>query len=135
MKRISVGFRLAIAGALLLAAAPVIARAQSRSSQGSVSALIGAVSSISAQLAALNAIAGLTTREVQLVNAATILDKSNGPVLNNLFTKRSADITRLQSALGSNTVVMQSLTTANVDLTRVLALDVQPGGNVVVYYR
>ncbi len=135
MKRISVGFRLAIAGALLLAAAPVVARAQSRSSQGSVSALIGAVNSISAQLAALNAIAGLTTREVQLVNAATILDKGNTPVLNNLFTKFGADITRLQSALGSNTVVMQSLTAANVDLTRVLALDVQPGGNVVVYYR
>ncbi|HEY8165244.1 MAG TPA: hypothetical protein VIF83_06785 [Gemmatimonadaceae bacterium] len=135
MKKISVGIGLALTGILLLSAVPVVAHAQARSAQGSVSGFIGAVNSIGTQLAALNALNGLSAREIQLVDAATILDKGNETVLNNLLAKKAGDISRLQTALGTNAVVVQSLAGSNVAINRVVAIDVKPGGNVVVYYR
>jgi hypothetical protein len=135
MKRISIGIGLALTGILLLSAVPVVAHAQARSSQGSVSGLIGAVSSIGTQIVALNSINGLTGREIQLIDAATILDKGNETVLNNLLAKHAAEIGRLQTALGANAVVVQSLGGANVTVSRVVAIDVKPGDNVVIYYR
>jgi hypothetical protein len=135
MKRISIGIGIALTGILLLSAAPVVAHAQARSSQGSVSGLIAAVNSIGTQVAALNTISGLTAREVQLVDAATILDKGNETVLTNLLAKRAPEIGRLQTALSGNPIVLQSLSGANVAVARVVAIDVRPGGNVVVYFR
>jgi len=122
--------------ALALAGVPVSgALAQPPVTQINQGQLIAALNNVNVQVDRVNALNNLTLNDIQVVNVQDVIHNSS--VLNNVL--RDANIQVLQDFLNGslNNNVVQVLNNAlnnnNVNVSRVVAIDVLSGGDVILF--
>ncbi len=126
----------AFAGVLALAGVPVWgALAQPPVTQINQGQLISALNNVNVQVDRVNALNNLTLSDIRVVNVQDVIHNSS--VLNNAL--RDANIQVLQDFLNGslNNNVVQVLNNAlnnnNVNVSRVVAVDVLSGGDVILF--
>ena len=124
----------ALASTLVVAPVP-FAYAQHGSGEPGVASFLSAVNSISDEIEALNAEKNLSSHDIHLVSLQKISNAGNAPVLNKAITRNSGQIAALRDALKANATVMSVLAAGNVSIDQVVAIDVQPGSEIHVFYQ
>jgi hypothetical protein len=120
---------LAAAGvAAALAAAP--AMAANEPTFGQVISSIQASKTGSTQIQSLS-----TVKSVNVVKVNDIAKGDNMKALDEAVNKNQSDITSLRTAMTSNTAVKTALTSANVDVSKVVAAEIASDGILTVYVR
>ena len=134
---------LAAAAAFCVFAAP--ADAQQRDSAGGTIAdapkapalpqVIAAVNTQDAKVESLVAVKDLDASKVRLVDITSMLDEPNGKVLDSLATFHAEPIGKMRTAIQANSVIKPLLEPGNVKPEQIVALDIDSGGNVWLFYR
>jgi hypothetical protein len=124
-----------------IALAPAVASAQSgggnnpNTGQVTVGNLIAALNNISANIGELNALNDLTVSRVRLVDVDNVLNNNNVEALNNALNRNNTEILNLRNVLNDNEIVKNVLNGADIAITRVVAIDVLSGGDVIVFHQ
>jgi hypothetical protein len=111
------------------------ASAQHGSGEPGITSFISAVNSISAEIKSLNAEKSLCVHDIHLVDLQKMSNPGNASVLNKAITRNSGQIALLRDTLKANATVMSALAGGKVSIDQVVALDVQPGSEIHVYYQ
>lgn len=130
--------RLAIPAAVLaLAGVPATGALAQPPVQANQGQLISALNNLNVQINRLNALNNLSLSDIRVVNVQDVIHNSH--VLNNAL--RDANIQVLQNVLNNSVnnnnvqVLNNALNNNNVDVSRVVAVDVLSGGSVIAFYR
>jgi hypothetical protein len=130
---------LALTAAFLIGSATprIVEAQQDRQQAGQVNAgqLISALNNISVQINRLNALNDLTVQNVRVVNVEDVLRGANIEALNNALNRNNVEILNLRNVLNNNTVIQDVLNNADINISRVVSIDVLSGGDVIVFYR
>jgi hypothetical protein len=130
---------LALTSAFLIGSATprIVEAQQDRQQAGQVNAgqLISALNNISVQINRLNALNDLTVQNVRVVNVEDVLRGANIEALNNALNRNNVEILNLRNVLNNNTVIQDVLNNADINISRVVSIDVLSGGDVIVFYR
>jgi hypothetical protein len=97
--------------------------------------LISALNTGAAQLRDVSSLSNLTPSAVNVVNVNDVLH--GVPAFDNALARDMAAVTALQNFLTGGTVaaLTQALSTSNVAISTVVALDVLAGGGVVLFHQ
>lgn len=125
--------------ALLAAATPAVSHAQSAApqtvGQASFGNLIAALNNVAVQIGRLSALNNLSLSHVRVVNVQDLLNGNNVQALNNALNRNNTEILNLRNVLNNNEIIKNALNNNNVNVSRVVAIDVLSGGDVIVFYR
>jgi hypothetical protein len=111
------------------------ASAQHGSGEPGITSFISAVNSISDEIKALNAEKSCCVHDIHLVDLQKLSNPGNASVLNKAVTRNSGQIALLRDTLKANATVMSALLSGKVSIDQVVALDVQPGIAIYIYYQ
>ena len=128
-------FRIVAAVAALTLSVSAVASAQHGSGDPGIASFLSAVNSIGDQLKALSAEKKVSAHDIHVVNVAQLANDGNSVVLNKAIAKNSTQIATLRDALKNNAAVVAALSTANVSVGQVVAIDVDAGSEIHVYYQ
>lgn len=128
-------FRIVAAVTALTLSVSAVASAQHGSGDPGIASFLSAVNSIGDQLKALNAEKKVTPHDIHVVNMAQLANDGNSVVLNKAIAKNSAQIATLRDALKNNPAVVAALSSGNVSIAQVVAIDVDAGSEIHVYYQ
>lgn len=125
----------------LLGAVPGSALAQDKAKksdtqqvgQATFGNLIAALNNIAVEINELEALNGLTVKDVQVVNISDLLKGNNVEALNNALNRNNVEVARLTNVLNNNTVLTDFLKNNNIAVSRVVAIDVLSGGGVTLF--
>lgn len=95
--------------------------------------LIAALNNLAVEINQLEALNGLTVQDVQVVNISDLLKGNNVEALNNALNRNNVEVARLTNVLNSNTVLTDFLRNNNIAVSRVVAIDVLSGGDVMLF--
>jgi aminoglycoside/choline kinase family phosphotransferase len=112
-----------------------VASAQVGSGQPGVAAFLSAVNSTAEELRALGAEKSLSTHDIHVVSLEKISNPGNSATISKAISKNSAQIASLRDALKANGTVTAALSAAGVSVNQVVALDVEPGTGIHIYYQ
>lgn len=134
--------------AIVAVAAPAASEAQSSSAAvtvdvnrqdapGSYGNFIAALNSQAMHRARLARINNLTAAEVTVSDVSTVSSPDNTTAMDNAITRRASATRSTRTALGNNSVVAGVLSSAGIDVSRVVAIRVAGHElrDVTVYYR
>jgi hypothetical protein len=125
----------AVAAVLALAVPASGALAQPSAQQITQGNLVAALNDVNVQLDRVNALNNLTISDVQVVNVQDVLNNSN--VLDNVLRDANVQILQdfLNNSLNNNNVQIlnDALNNNNVSVSRVVAIDVLSGGDVILF--
>jgi hypothetical protein len=125
-----------LAGAAMISLVwSTVAIAQIGSGQPGVAAFLSAVNSTADELRALGAEKSLSTHDIHVVALDKISNAGNSATISKAISKNSAQIASLRDALKANPTVTAALTAAGVSVNQVVALDVEPGTGIHIYYQ
>jgi hypothetical protein len=127
-----------LVGVVGLAAAVAVAEppvAFANSSEPGIANFLSAVNTINDELRALGAEKSISPNDFHVANLRKFTNPGNAAVLAKAIQKNSAQIGVLRDALGKNAIIARVLANASVPIDQVLALDVQPGSESVIYYQ
>lgn len=134
--------------AMVAVAAPTTSEAQGRSAgvtvdvnrqdaPGSYGNFIAALNNQAMHRARLARISNLTAAEITISDVSTIGSPDNTTAMDNAITRRASATRSTRTTLGNNSIVAGVLSTAGIDMSRVLAIRVDGHElrDVTVYYR
>jgi hypothetical protein len=104
-----------------------------RAGQPNWGTLMSSINNSSTEVTELQGLKNLTATNVQVVNVSDLAKGNNMEALHNALQRHDADITKLRTAVGANTVITQQLKSKNIAANRVVAIDVDPTGTVYVF--
>jgi len=104
-----------------------------QTSQATFGNLIAALNNLSVEINQLQALNGLTVQDVQVVNISDLLKGNNVQALNNALNRNNVEVARLTNVLNNNTVLTDFLKNYNIAVSRVVAIDVLSGGDVMLF--
>lgn len=104
-----------------------------QTSQATFGNLIAALNNLSVEINQLQALNGLTVQDVQVVNISDLLKGNNVQALNNALNRNNVEVARLTNVLNNNTVLTDFLKNNNIAVSRVVAIDVLSGGDVMLF--
>ncbi len=112
-----------------------VASAQHGSGEPGIASFLSAVNSISDEIKALNAEKSVTANDIHLVNVANMSNPGNAATLSKVIAKNVAQIAALRNTLGANATIAAKLAAAGVSVDQVVALAVQPGSAIYIFYQ
>ena len=112
-----------------------VARGQVGAGQPSVATFLSAVNSTTEELKALSVEKSVTAHDVHVVSLGKISNEGNSATITKAITKNAAQIEALRSAIRSNATIVGALTAAGVSVDQVVAMDVEPGSEITIFYR
>ena len=134
--------------AMVAVAAPTVSEAQSSSAAvtvdvnrqdapGSYGNFIAALNNQAMHRSRLARINNLTAAEVTVSDVSTVGSPDNTTAMDNAITRRASATRSTRTALGNHSVVAGVLTSAGIDMSRVVAIRVAGHElrDVTVYYR
>jgi hypothetical protein len=125
-----------VAGLAIVAFAwSTVATAQAGSGQPGVVAFLSAVNSTADELKALNAEKSISTHDIHTVSLEKISNAGNTAAISRALARNSAQIAVLRDALKSNQTVVAALSQAGVSIDQVVAIDVDPGSEIHIFYQ
>lgn len=132
-KTLALALTLAATGAAVV---PQTVQAQGQgAAQANFGQLISALNNINVQIDRLNALNDLTVQDVRVVNVEESIKNINVEALNNALNRNNTRILNLRNVLNSNTVVVDVLKNADINVSDVIAIDVLSGGDLILFYR
>lgn len=111
------------------------ASAQHGSGEPGVATFLSAVNSIGEEISALNAEKSVTANDIHLMSIQKLSNDGNVATLNKAIAKNAAQIATLRTALRSNTAVMAKLAAGGVSVDQVIAMNVEAGSEIHVFYQ
>lgn len=121
--------------AIVVFAWSTVAIAQAGSGEPGVVAFLSAINSSADELKALNAEKSISTHDIHTVSVEKISNTGNSAVISKAIAKNAAQITALRDALKTNQTVSAALSSAGVSIDQVVAIDVEPGSEIHIFYR
>ncbi len=121
--------------AVLSLAWSVVANAQAGSGQPGVATFLSAVNSVNDELKALAAEKSISAHDIHAVSVERITNAGNTGAISKAIAKNSAQITLLRDALKNNQTIMTALAAAGVSVNQVVAIDVEPGSTIHIFYQ
>jgi hypothetical protein len=112
-----------------------VASAQFGSSQPGVATFLSAVNSTAEELRALSAEKSLSTHDIHLVSVEKMSNPGNSSKIERAISKNAAQIAALREALKSKQTVMAALSGGGISIGQVVAMDVEPGGQIHIFYK
>jgi len=128
-------FRIPASVAVFAFAWSTVSSAQVGSGQPGVAAFLSAVNSTADELRALGAEKSISTHDIHFVSLEKISNAGNSATISKALSKNSSQIASLREALKSNPTVMAALACAGVSVNQVVALDVEPGSEIHIFYQ
>lgn len=107
--------------------------AAERTGQPNWGTLMSSMNNTSTEVTELQGLKNLTAANVHVVNVSDLASGNNMEAFNNALKRNDAEITKLRTALGANTVITQHLKASNITADRVVAIDVTPAGMVTLF--
>jgi hypothetical protein len=125
-----------LAGLAIVALAwSTVAAAQTGSGQPGVVAFLSAINSTGDELKALNAEKSISTHDIHTFSLEKISNAGNTAAISRAIAKNSAQIAVLRGALKTNPTVVAALSAAGVSVDQVIAIDVDPGSEIHIFYQ
>jgi hypothetical protein len=112
-----------------------VVSAQVGSGQPGVAAFLSAVNSTADELRALSAEKSISTHDVHVVSVDKMSNPGNSATIERAISKNAAQIAALRDALKSNQPVMAALSAAGISIGQVVAMDVEPGSEIHIFYK
>jgi hypothetical protein len=128
-------FRILASIAVCAFAWSAVAYAQVGSGQPGVATLLSAINSADAEVSALRAEKSISVHDIHLVSVAKIANDGNKPTIERAIAKNAGPLGEMREAIGKNDVIVKGLAAGGVPLNQVVALDVQPGGSIYIFYQ
>ena len=111
------------------------ASAQHGSGEPGVATFLSAVNSIGEEISAFNAEKTVTANDIHLMSVQKLLNAGNETTLNKAIAKNATQIATLRTALRSNTAVMAKLAASGVSVDQVIAMHVDVGSEIHIFYQ
>jgi len=111
------------------------ASAQHGSGEPGVATFLSAVNSIGEEISAFNAEKTVTANDIHLMSFQKLSNAGNATTLNKAIAKNAAQIATLRTALRSNTAVMAKLAASGVSVDQVIAMHVDAGSEIHIFYQ
>jgi hypothetical protein len=112
-----------------------VAHAQHGTAPPSVATFLSAVNSTTAELKSLAAEKSVTVHDVHVVNIASFANDGNKATIARAIAKNEAGTAAVRDALKSYPGIVSALSTAGVSISQVIAIEVDPGSEVHVFYQ
>ena len=128
-------FKIVTLVATLAVAVSTVASAQHGSGEPGVATFLSAVNSIGAEIKALNAEKSVTSNDIHLNSVQKLSNEGNAATLNKVIAKNSAQIAILRETLKANATISAKLAAGGVSIDQVVAIAVDPGSEVHVFYQ
>ncbi len=107
----------------------------SYSTEPGVANFLTAVNTIRDEMNLLDREKKLSPNDFHFANLNKLTNPGNAAVLEKAIAKHSHDIHELRESLGRNAVVTQVLAKASIPVDQVVALAVDPGTEITIYYQ
>ena len=120
---------------ILAATLSSVAYAQHGSGEPGVANFLSAVNSVSNEIRALNAEKTVTANDVHLMSVAKLSNPGNAATLNRAIAKNAAQIAALRETIKGNAAISAKLAAAGVSVEQVVAMDVDPGTEIHIFYQ
>jgi aminoglycoside/choline kinase family phosphotransferase len=111
------------------------AAAQHGSGEPGVASFLSAVNSVSEEIRALNAEKNVTANDVHLMSVAKLTNPGNAATLSKAIAKNSAQIAALREAIKANAAISAKLAAGGVSVDQVVAMDVNAGTEIHIFYQ
>jgi hypothetical protein len=121
--------------AIIALVSSTVATAQVGSGQPGVAALLSAINSADAEVKALRAEKSVSAHDLHLVSVAKIQNDGNRATIERAIGKNAGPIGEMREAIGKMDVIVKALGAGGVSVSQVVAIDVQPGGGIYVFYQ
>ncbi|MDP9178813.1 MAG: hypothetical protein M3O61_14110 [Gemmatimonadota bacterium] len=112
-----------------------VAFAQHGSGEPGIASFLSAVNSIGEEIGALNAEKSVTANDIHLMSIQKLSNPGNAATLNRAIAKNAAQIATLRNALKGNAVIMAKLAASGVSVDQVIAMNVEPGSEIHIFYQ
>jgi hypothetical protein len=112
-----------------------VSRAQAGSAQPGIASLLSAVNSADAEVKALGAEKSLTAHDIHLVDVNKIANDGNRATIQRAIQKNAGPIGEMREHLQKNATIMSVLNAAGVSIGQVVAIDVDHGQEIHVFYQ
>ena len=111
------------------------AYAQHGSGEPGVASFLSAVNSVGDEIRALNAEKTVTPNDVHLMSITKLSNPGNSATLNKAIAKNSGQIATLRDAIRGNAAISAKLASSGVSVDQVIAMDVNPGSEIHIFYQ
>jgi hypothetical protein len=128
-------FRTLASVAMIAFAWTTVATAQIGSGQPGVAALLSAINSADAEVSALRAEKSISVHDIHLVSVAKIANDGNRSTIERAIAKNAGPLGEMREQIGKNDVIVKALAAGGVSMSQVVAMDVQPGGAIYIFYQ
>jgi hypothetical protein len=112
-----------------------VASAQHGSGEPGIASFLSAVNSVSDEIKALNAEKDVTVNDIHVVSVQKLSNAGNAAALNKAIAKNAAQIALLRNAIQGNAAITTKLAASGVSVDQVVAMDVQPGSTIQIFYQ
>jgi ABC-type transporter Mla subunit MlaD len=112
-----------------------VASAQHGSGEPGIASFLSAVNSVSDEIRALNAEKNVTVNDIHVVSVQKLSNPGNAATLTRAIAKNGAQIAALRDAIKGNAAITAKLTASGISVDQVVAMDVQPGAEIHIFYQ
>ena len=112
-----------------------VASAQQGSGEPGIASFLSAVNSIGEEIGALNAEKSVTANDIHLMSIQKLSNPGNAATLNRAIAKNAAQIATLRNALKGNAAIMAKLAASGVSVDQVIAMNVEAGSEIHIFYQ
>lgn len=120
---------------ILAAAVSTVASAQHGSGEPGIAAFLSAVNSVGDEIKVLNAEKSVTANDIHLMSMQKLSNTGNAATLNKVIAKNAAQIAALRDALRGNAAISAKLAAGGVSIDQVVAMHVDTGSEIHIFYQ
>ena len=112
-----------------------VASAQHGSGEPGIASFLSAVNSVGEEIRALSAEKSVTANDVHLISLQKLSNAGNAATLTKAIAKNGAQIAALRDAIKANAAISAKLAASGVSVDQVVAMNVNPGSEIHVFYQ
>ena len=112
-----------------------VASAQHGSGEPGIASFLSAVNSVGDEIRALNGEKSITANDVHLISVQKLSNAGNSAALTKAIAKNGAQIAALRDAIRGNAAISAKLAAGGVSVDQVVALHVDHGSEIHVFYQ
>jgi len=120
---------------MLTATFSTVASAQHGSAEPGIASFLSAVNSVGDEIRSLNAEKTVTANDIHLISVQKLSNPGNAATLTKAIAKNATQIAALREAIKGNAAISAKLAASGVSVDQVVAMDVNPGAEIDIFYQ
>ena len=112
-----------------------VASAQHGSGEPGIASFLSAVNSVSDEIKSLNAEKSITANDIHVVSMQKLSNPGNAATLSRAISRNATQIAALRDAVKANAIIVAKLAASGITVDQVVAMDVQPGSEIHIFYQ